>query len=144
MPFKKKTDETKSTQFDQTKRARQPNARPAYGERKDPMSYKQSHHPFLSIVKARALRKAQKEQNIKEVTWILLDGTLGEIARGLTPTLGQQFVKTATQQLIKLQDIEEAYERKMQKAIEDAAARPEDEDELAEWLSEDEEEEDEY
>ena len=96
----------------------------------------------MSVIKARQLRAAQKANDIKAVTWILLNGTLGEIARGVEPTLGRQFVKTATSQLIRLQDLQEEYEKKLQKKL-DAAGNPDEHDaDLDEWL--DEEDEDEY
>tara|TARA_R110000822_G_scaffold305895_1_gene431876 strand:- start:676 stop:1119 length:444 start_codon:yes stop_codon:yes gene_type:complete len=139
MPFKKKIHGTKNDDYDQTTRVRQPNKKLEYGVAKDPSKYSMSKHPFLSIQKARDLRKAERAQDVKEVTWILLSGTLGEIARGVEPTLGKQFVKTATQQLIRLQDIEEAYEKKLARAIEDAGRQPEDDDELDSWLEDGEE-----
>ena len=139
MPFKKRKAGIAHTDYDQKTRERQPNKKPAYGEPKDVSKYSMSKHPFLSIQKARDLRRAQRAQDVKEVTWILLSGTLGEIARGVEPTLGKQFVKTATQQLIRLQDIEEAYELKLQKKIDEAGKEPEDDDDLNDWLDDGEE-----
>lgn len=145
MTFKKKnTRGFPHDGFDQDKRPKQPNKKPAYGVAKDPTQFKQSTHPFLSVVKARQLRAAQKANDIKAVTWLLLNGTLGEIARGVEPTLGRQFVKTATSQLIRLQDLEEEYERKLQKKLDEAGNPDEHDADLDEWLGEDEEDEDEY
>ena len=145
MPFKKKaTRGFPHDGFSQSDRKNEPNKKPEYGKRKDVSKYKQSTHPFLSVQKARDLRKAEREQDIKQVTWILLQGTLKEVANGVEPTLGRQFVRTATQQLIRLQDMEEAYAKKLQKKL-DAAGNPDEEDaELDEWLDgEDEEDYDE-
>ena len=125
--------------YDQTDRKNEPNRKLPYGEKKDPTKYVQSTHPFLSVQKARELRRAEKENDIKKVTWLLLSGTLKEIANGVSPTLGNQFVRTATQQLIRLQDMEEAYAKKLQKQI-DAAGDPNEEDhELDEWMEDGEE-----
>ena len=138
MPFKKKaTRGFPHDGFSQADRKNEPNKKPAYGERKDVSKFKQSTHPFLSVQKARELRKAERDQDIHQVTWILLQGTLKEIANGCEPTLGKQFVRTATQQLISLQNMEEAYAKKLQKKL-DAAGNPDEEDaEMDEWLDED-------
>ena len=138
MPFKKKaTRGFPHDGFDQADRKNEPNKKPAYGERKDVSKFKQSKHPFLSVQKARDLRKAEREQDIHQVAWILLSGTLREIANGVTPTLGHNFVRTATQQLIKLQDMEAAYAKKLKKKL-DALGDPDEEDaELDAWMDDD-------
>tara|TARA_R110000824_G_scaffold26495_2_gene90880 strand:- start:162 stop:596 length:435 start_codon:yes stop_codon:yes gene_type:complete len=140
MPFKKKaTRGFPHEGFDQADRKVSPNKQPAYGEKKDVSKYKQSTHPFLSVVQARELRKAQKDQNIREVTWILLNAMLKQVARGVPPALGPHFIKNATVQLIKLDNMEAAYERKLQKKIDALAKSPEDDEELSSWLEEDDE-----
>ena len=145
MTFKKKnTRGFPHDGFSQSDRKNEPNKKPAYGQKKDPTQYKQSTHPFLSVQKARELRKAEREQDIRQVTWLLLCGTLKEVANGVTPTLGHNFVRTATQQLIRLQDMEENYAKKLQKKL-DQAGNPDEEDaELDEWLDDGIEDEDEY
>lgn len=139
MPFKNRHKGFPHKGYDQKERKEEPNKKPAYGVAKDPTQFKQSTHPFLSVQKARALRKAQKEQNIHAVTWLLLNGTLQQIANGVEPTLGKQFVKTATQQLIRLQDMEEAYAKKLQKKLDEAGNPDEHDSELDEWMEDGEE-----